>query len=118
MYLIRLCLPITIFLTLLIFECFFLFFTGVPQYDYDFVDMSSRSKERKRPQKLARRKMRTLKARRHPISQAVPKQSFKSMDSSTKPLPLPHMTKAESKIDLWTLPKDIVPNPNVQDLKH
>lgn len=62
--------------------------------------------------------MRALKARQHLISQAVQKQSFKSKDSSTKPLPLPHKTKAEPKIDLWTLPKDIVPNPNLQDLKH
>ena len=116
MYLIRQGFPITVFSILPIFECFFLFYTGVPQYDYDFVDVSS--KERKRLQRLARRKMKILKARQHLNSQAVRKQSFKSTDSSTKVLPLPHKTKAEPKIDLWRLPKDIVPNPNVQDLKH
>ena len=103
-------------MTLPNFKCFFLFFTGVPQYDYDFVDVSS--KEYKKQQRLARRKTRILKAKQHLPSRTVPKQSFKSMDSSTKVLPLPHKTKAEPKIDLWTLPKDIVPNPNVQDLKH
>ena len=98
-------------MTLPNFECFFLFFTGVPQYDYDFVDVSS--KEYKKRQRLARRKTRVLKAKHLP-SRTV----YKSMDSSTKVMSLPHKTKSEPKIDLWTLPKDIVPNPNVQDLKH